>query len=449
MPAPLRDALIVFGPPFVHRKRFWVTMVAAWLVGAVDALVGLLFYWCFERGSGALWYTPAFEEAMSGDGWGLLQGQWWYVPMGAGGGLALAVFKAAYGTFVTVLPDSVPPMFTEIKDPDTVVHDWKAAPGVFVMGLISLSCGSSLGPEATMAFVGGTVGYFVWRLTDRFVAFGLEEDVAAETVPSCGGDPPPTASSSECGLRQEGGDALDAGGTVPLPEELEAQPELAATVSGPPAAPTQGLRTPTSVEEGSCGDAVSLPDRANSKRNIRFSERDRKLLILAGISGAMGAVFPSPLVPAILIARGARRPGRRLPRHPQAGRAEGHRAGEADRDHGLLERIVRSLRSDLVENLHEGDRGLGARSDRIRVPAGLLGGHPRPVQRCVWAARLLNELPREEVRSEAAPETEPARQRALRDAASRPPARRHAGAGGRWPRLGALRGLLAAHARRR
>jgi H+/Cl- antiporter ClcA len=183
-------------------------------------------------------------------------------------------------------------MFTEIKD--TEVHDWRAAPGVFVMGLISLICGSSLGPEATLAFVGGTVGYFVWRLTDRCVAFGVEEDAATE--PACVGDQPPAA-----GLRQEADDATGADG-APLPEELEAQPEPAATPSSDPSvAPERSLRTPARLEDGPRGDAGAAPHRAHSKRSVRFSERDRKLLILAGISGAMGAVFPSPLVPALLV----------------------------------------------------------------------------------------------------------------------------------------------------
>ncbi|WP_153015867.1 chloride channel protein [Methanofollis ethanolicus] len=130
-------------------------LVFALALGAAGGLWALLFMGVVDTGTG-------FFFGDAGTGW--WTGAWWWVPLTALGGLAVAVLRTTW----TVSP-TVPGAIAIARQ---AWIDTKTAPSWVAISVVSLIFGASLGPSFALVVMGGAFGS--WLVT----RLGIEDDEA-------------------------------------------------------------------------------------------------------------------------------------------------------------------------------------------------------------------------------------------------------------------------------
>eukprot|EP00928_Gymnodinium_smaydae_P022020 TRINITY_DN18626_c0_g1_i1.p1 TRINITY_DN18626_c0_g1~~TRINITY_DN18626_c0_g1_i1.p1 ORF type:complete len:560 (-),score=100.45 TRINITY_DN18626_c0_g1_i1:206-1885(-) len=240
VPEAAASALMAFGPPFARERSFWICTALSGVTGIVMSAVGFTFFYLYESLSEVLWQTEEYKERLRqitpGNGVGLGEGDWRWVALGASAGLAVSLVKTVYGLLVVPVPFNLKgTLFTHIKDLE--LHDWRETPCIFLVAMISLGAGCSLGPEAPLGICGATVSYIVLRTYRRCVGRGNVDSDSERSQ----------TEDDEVGL-----DALN---------------------------------------------DLDLRLGEDEKENKQME----KLSIRSGIASAMGAVFPSPLIAVVMV----------------------------------------------------------------------------------------------------------------------------------------------------
>ncbi len=130
-------------PPFTHNREFWIFIGYAVALGVFGAFAGLVFMGVI--GFGGRWYVD------SNSGW--FGGQWWWVAVTAGAGVAVGLLRR-----LTRLPEEVPGLIADLKDGHV---DPRLVPGIAVVSAVSLIGGASLGPEKALGAIGGGAGSWI------------------------------------------------------------------------------------------------------------------------------------------------------------------------------------------------------------------------------------------------------------------------------------------------
>ena len=129
--------------PVTGRREFWALIASALLLGVFGAFAALLFVGAINLGG--RWYSD------SDPGW--LGGQWWWVAVAAGAGVAVGLARR-----VTGLPWKTPGLFDDLQ---TERVDTRLVPGIAAVSLVSLIGGASLGPEKALGSMGGGLGSWI------------------------------------------------------------------------------------------------------------------------------------------------------------------------------------------------------------------------------------------------------------------------------------------------
>jgi len=109
------------------------------------------------------WYSEEYKSDLNdGASNGQLgHGQWWWVGLTTGGGLAIGLVKVLWSLVVAPYPLHPPTLLTEVRDLHT--HHPTETLATLLISAISLGCGASVGPEAAMGAVGGALGTVLGR----------------------------------------------------------------------------------------------------------------------------------------------------------------------------------------------------------------------------------------------------------------------------------------------
>ena len=132
-------------PPFTQQRGFWPLMGYAAVLGALGALVGLVFMGVI--GFGNRWYVD------SNPSW--FGGHWWWIAVTTGAGVVVGLLRR-----LTKLPEQTPGL---VADLHTGHVDPRLVPGIVVVSAASLIGGASLGPEKALGAVGGGAGSWLAR----------------------------------------------------------------------------------------------------------------------------------------------------------------------------------------------------------------------------------------------------------------------------------------------
>ena len=158
----LRTLLLVFGPPFARTRRFWIDILAGLLMGAVCGAIALGFFNAFLFIAKQLWDTSDYQDKIkhgaTPGGW-MPAGPTWYIGMMVGGGACVGVGKLLWSLSVAPFPRVTPSLVTELKD--LRVHDTAVSVCILIVSTLSLGFGASVGPEASLGAIGGSIGTIV------------------------------------------------------------------------------------------------------------------------------------------------------------------------------------------------------------------------------------------------------------------------------------------------
>jgi H+/Cl- antiporter ClcA len=127
-------------PPVTQKPDFWVLIGYAAALGVFGAVAGLAFIGILKVGG--KWYSD------SDPGW--LGGHWWWIAIGAAGGVAVGLVRR-----LTHLPWQTPGLFDDLH---TERVDAGMVPGLVAVSTVSLIGGASLGPEKALGSMGGGAG---------------------------------------------------------------------------------------------------------------------------------------------------------------------------------------------------------------------------------------------------------------------------------------------------
>jgi H+/Cl- antiporter ClcA len=205
-----RQFLSVFGSAYAKNAQFWKGIFISCLPqGILMALIALLFFNLYTALANATWLTAEYHHALNATSASLEEdseedpiymfrlgnGEWWYVGLLAGAGLAVGLVKTIWNLLVPerhAFPRKVPGFLVDIQG----LH----ADNVFlplpmlICSAISIGLGAAVGPEAGLGATGTALGTILskrWRLgKHQAVAFqknGDSEnlDHEQEENPSC------------------------------------------------------------------------------------------------------------------------------------------------------------------------------------------------------------------------------------------------------------------------
>lgn len=131
--------------PFMASRDFWLVIAMAIALGCFGAVFSLLFMGVVGLGNDWYGYTDP--------GW--MGGQWWWVAVTAGAGLAVGLLRK-----VTRLPDKTAGLIDDLEREHV---DAKDVAGIVVVSAASLVGGASVGPEKALGAAGGGVGGWLAR----------------------------------------------------------------------------------------------------------------------------------------------------------------------------------------------------------------------------------------------------------------------------------------------
>jgi len=197
-PVPTATILLgIIGPAFARKAQFWKSLLySAGFLGVFLALVELAFFVAYTSLSEATWFTEEYNRALEygaksispaalssiteqqGGGTfppddvvdpsdlALLRlggGHWWYVALLALGGLAVGIVKVAWTIlpFTEAFPAKPPGFINDLYDLES--HDMLLPVPMIVCSIISIGCGASVGPEASLGAAGTAAGTAIGR----------------------------------------------------------------------------------------------------------------------------------------------------------------------------------------------------------------------------------------------------------------------------------------------
>lgn len=164
-----RQFLSVFGSAYAKNAQFWKGIFISCLPqGILMALIALLFFNLYTALANATWLTAEYHHALNATSASLEEdseedpiymfrlgnGEWWYVGLLAGAGLAVGLVKTIWNLLVPerhAFPRKVPGFLVDIQG----LH----ADNVFlplpmlICSAISIGLGAAVGPEAGLGYV--------------------------------------------------------------------------------------------------------------------------------------------------------------------------------------------------------------------------------------------------------------------------------------------------------
>jgi H+/Cl- antiporter ClcA len=171
--------LDLLGPAYARNTQYWrILIFSGAFQGILLGIIALAFFNLYTALAQATWKRGKYQEALSYNGGEdddpaildvlkLGNGQWWYVGMTTGAGLAVGALKV---TWSALFPNHVFPHRTPgfLEDLQKLKSDdvWLALPVLAASGL-SIGLGANVGPEAAMGGAGASVGTFIarrWRI---------------------------------------------------------------------------------------------------------------------------------------------------------------------------------------------------------------------------------------------------------------------------------------------
>jgi H+/Cl- antiporter ClcA len=171
-----KGTLDLLGPAYARNAQFFrVLIFSSAFQGILLGAVALAFFNLYTALAQATWLRGEYEEAlnfMTSDNGGdpgvldvlkLGNGEWWYVGMTTGAGLAVGALKVIWSALVPdhTFPEKVPGFLKEIERLKS--HDlWLPLP-VLATSAISIGLGGSVGPEAALGITGSASGTFLAR----------------------------------------------------------------------------------------------------------------------------------------------------------------------------------------------------------------------------------------------------------------------------------------------
>eukprot|EP00697_Spironema_sp_BW2_P001427 gnl/Spiro4/118_TR65_c0_g1_i1.p1 gnl/Spiro4/118_TR65_c0_g1~~gnl/Spiro4/118_TR65_c0_g1_i1.p1 ORF type:complete len:552 (-),score=112.87 gnl/Spiro4/118_TR65_c0_g1_i1:171-1796(-) len=139
-----KDVLAALGEPYGAVSRvFWRQFLLACVLGPLMGVLSALYLTCTDWLPRKWLGSFDFGQGVFG------AGEWWWVGVTAGTGLVVGVGK------VVLRFDYAAGFFTELR---TQHVDFVRASKVFVLSIISLAGGASLGPEWGLGCLGGSIG---------------------------------------------------------------------------------------------------------------------------------------------------------------------------------------------------------------------------------------------------------------------------------------------------
>jgi H+/Cl- antiporter ClcA len=168
-----KATLDLLGPAYARNAQYWKVLVfSSAFQGILLGIVALAFFNLYTALAQATWRRGEYEEALNYQDGGdpavldvlkLGNGEWWYVGMTTGAGLAVGALKVIWSALVPdhIFPERVPGFLKEIERLKS--HDlWLPLP-VLAASALSIGLGASVGPEAALGIAGSGSGTFLAR----------------------------------------------------------------------------------------------------------------------------------------------------------------------------------------------------------------------------------------------------------------------------------------------
>ena len=146
------------GRAYLREKKFWVNLLASIFIGLIIGAFVLAFKIFYTWLNIQTWHSGYDASTMTT----LCTGQWWWVGVGAGGGVIVGLLKIIY-TYLAEeeFPIKQPSFISELNALECPNH--KLPFIVILIAAISIGCGASVGPESAVCLMGSVVGALTAR----------------------------------------------------------------------------------------------------------------------------------------------------------------------------------------------------------------------------------------------------------------------------------------------
>ena len=285
-----QNMLDLLGPSYARNTQFWKALtVSSGLQGLFLPFVVLAFFNFYTALSQATWlqgdYQQALKEGELLDPLQLGNGEWWYIGLLTGAGLAVGLLKVVWSAIFPnhVFAHRIPSLTEDLAS--LKAHDCFVPIAYLAASALSIGLGATCGPEAALGATGTAVGTLVAKWLGCNSSIFQHDEAATENT-----------ASVVLQVEQEKEESI---------EDQADETDRAGDESHPIGSSNNNNKH--SVEERQQPQAnEEHRTRATSTLLSRvlpdFSlEKERKLCVLDGIAAGFGAIFPSQLLSPLLI----------------------------------------------------------------------------------------------------------------------------------------------------
>ena len=131
--------------PITRTREFWALLGYAALLGAMSGLIAFVFLAVVSWTTDLIWPETT--------GYGFLSGEWWWILLMGGAGLVVGILRR-----VLRVQPLIPGLFQEVDERHV---EPAKVPRRVLVSFVSLVGGASVGPEAALGSMGGSLGTLV------------------------------------------------------------------------------------------------------------------------------------------------------------------------------------------------------------------------------------------------------------------------------------------------